>query len=139
MKKVLYILGQLDDDDIEWMIDTGSVEPIAKDHRHDPGAMEATSRIYPDQPGLTLCNSTHEALEGADALVIITEWQEFRSPDYEVIRDALADAVIFDGRNLYEPEMMEQFGLDYYAIGRGSTPGALTQKYSRRKTDRAQE
>ena len=48
-----------------------------------------------------------------------TEWQEFRSPDFSTLKDALADAVIFDGRNLYEPETVEQFGLQYYAIGRG--------------------
>jgi UDPglucose 6-dehydrogenase len=88
---------------------------------YDPEAMEEAARIYPGQPGLELCESAYSALDGADALVIITEWQEFRSPDFAKIKDKLADAVIFDGRNLYEPETIESSGLKYYAIGRGRT------------------
>jgi UDPglucose 6-dehydrogenase len=87
----------------------------------DPEAMDETRRIYSDQEGLALCASAHEALEGADALAIVTEWQEFRSPDFDVISERVADKVIFDGRNLYEPTTVEHFGLEYYAIGRGST------------------
>ena len=86
---------------------------------YDPEAMEETGRLYPEQSALVLCDTAQDALEGADALVIMTEWQEFRSPDFEVLKDRLADAVIFDGRNLYEPEIVEQHGLQYYAIGRG--------------------
>jgi len=86
---------------------------------YDPEAMEETARLYPDQEGLTLCESSYEALEGADALVIATEWQEFRSPDFHMIGQKLADGVIVDGRNLYEPETVEGLGLKYYAIGRG--------------------
>ena len=87
---------------------------------YDPEAMEETGRLYPDQSGLTLCDTANTALEGADALVIITEWQEFRSPDFRVLQERLADAVVFDGRNLYEPESVQAAGLQYYAIGRGS-------------------
>jgi UDPglucose 6-dehydrogenase len=94
-------------------------EAGAKVQAYDPEAMDETRRLYPDQPGLGFCDSANHALEGADALVIITEWQEFRSPDFDVMKDKLADAVVFDGRNLYEPETIEQFGLSYYAIGRG--------------------
>ncbi|MDJ0757907.1 MAG: UDP-glucose/GDP-mannose dehydrogenase family protein [Woeseiaceae bacterium] len=86
---------------------------------YDPEAMEETARLYPEQPGLELCASAYDAVEGADALVIITEWQEFRSPDFAELRDKLTDRVIFDGRNLFEPSSVAQFGLDYYAIGRG--------------------
>ena len=86
---------------------------------YDPEAMEETSRLYPNQDGLEFCDSAIDALAGADALVIMTEWQEFRSPDFELLKDSLSDAVIFDGRNLYEPETVENFGLQYYAIGRG--------------------
>ena len=86
---------------------------------YDPAAMEETGRLYPEQSGLVLCDSAQDALEGADALVIITEWQEFRSPDFEMLKDRLADALVVDGRNLYEPEIVEQHGLKYYAIGRG--------------------
>jgi len=86
---------------------------------YDPEAMEEAARIYPDQAGLELCDTAYGAVDGADALVIITEWQEFRSPDFDVLKDKLGDAVIFDGRNLYEPEHVENLGLQYYAIGRG--------------------
>jgi UDPglucose 6-dehydrogenase len=81
--------------------------------------MEETTRIYGVRDDLELCRSTLETLEGADALAIVTEWQEFRSPDFDLIKDKVKDKVIFDGRNLYEPEMIESFGLEYYAIGRG--------------------
>jgi UDPglucose 6-dehydrogenase len=88
---------------------------------YDPEAMEEAARIYPNQDGLTLCESAYEALDGTDALVIVTEWQEFRSPDFQVLKEKLADSVIVDGRNLYEPETVEALGLEYYAIGRGRT------------------
>ena len=88
---------------------------------YDPEAMEETARIYPDRAGLELCDTAYEALEGSDALVIVTEWQEFRSPDFNVIKDKVADCVIVDGRNLYEPDTVESLGLKYYAIGRGRT------------------
>jgi UDPglucose 6-dehydrogenase len=86
---------------------------------YDPEAVEEAARIYPDQNGLELVDTAYGAVEGADALVIITEWQEFRSPDFAVLKEKLADAVIFDGRNLYEPDTVEGLGLQYYAIGRG--------------------
>jgi UDPglucose 6-dehydrogenase len=86
---------------------------------YDPEAMQEAARLYPRQSGLQLCDSAHDALHGADALVIITEWQEFRSPDLAVLKETLGDAAIFDGRNLYEPDVVEGVGLQYYAIGRG--------------------
>ena len=86
---------------------------------YDPEAMEEAARIYPDQEGLEFCDSAYDALDGCDALVIVTEWQEFRSPDFRVIKEKIADGVVFDGRNLYEPEHVERLGLKYYAIGRG--------------------
>ena len=86
---------------------------------YDPEAMAEAGRIYPEQDGLVLCGSAHEALEDADALAIMTEWQQFRSPDFDVIRESVSGKVIFDGRNLYEPGTVEGFGLAYYAIGRG--------------------
>jgi UDPglucose 6-dehydrogenase len=86
---------------------------------YDPEALDETARIYPNQNGLELCASAYEALQGADALAIVTEWQEFRSPDFLAIKDALGDDVIFDGRNLFDPDTVEAFGLQYYAIGRG--------------------
>jgi len=86
---------------------------------YDPEAIDETRRLYPDGNGLTLCSTALEAVTGADALAIVTEWQEFRSPDFPVLKQELADSVIFDGRNLYDPAMVEALGLRYYGIGRG--------------------
>jgi UDPglucose 6-dehydrogenase len=102
---------------------------------YDPEAMQETSHLYPDQAGLVLCSSGNDAVEGADALVIMTEWQEFKSPDFETVKECLADKVIFDGRNLYEPGVLKSLGFTYYAIGRGAIPGAEVPAYGRRKTD----
>ena len=85
----------------------------------DPVAMEECTRIYGQRDDLTLCNTAEDALQGADCLVIVTEWQQFRSPDFEVIKSKLKDPVIIDGRNLYSPEQMAKKGITYYAIGRG--------------------
>ncbi len=93
----------------------------ARVQAYDPEAANEARRIYGDCPELTLCASPEEALEGADALAIVTEWNEFRSPDFEEIRRTLKEPVIFDGRNLYDPTSMERAGIAYYAIGRGVT------------------
>lgn len=85
---------------------------------YDPVAMTETKRIYGDEPRLTLAEKPMDALEGADALLIVTEWKEFRSPDFERIKSALKQPVIFDGRNLYEPEVPRAAGIEYSAIGR---------------------
>jgi UDPglucose 6-dehydrogenase len=85
---------------------------------YDPVAMTETKRIYGDEPRLTLADKPMDALEGADALLIVTEWKEFRSPDFERIKSALKQPVIFDGRNLYEPEVPRAAGIEYSAIGR---------------------
>ena len=87
----------------------------------DPVAMEETRRIYGDRPDLTLCGSPEAALEGADALAIVTEWNVFRSPDFDGIRQALARPAIFDGRNLYDPVQLRAQGFDYFGIGRGDS------------------
>lgn len=86
---------------------------------YDPVAMDEAQRIYGDQANLTLVSSAEEALQGADALVLLTEWQEFRSPDFEMIRDQLQTPVIFDGRNVYDPDLVKSFGIRYFGIGRG--------------------
>ena len=91
----------------------------ARVRAYDPEAMNETRRLYPDSKGLTLCKSALEAVTGADALAIVTEWQEFRSPDFQMLKAELKDSVIFDGRNLYDPHMVESLGLAYYGVGRG--------------------
>ena len=68
---------------------------------------------------LTMCANGDEAVQGADALAILTEWKEFRSPDFDGLKAALATPVVFDGRNLYDPGLMRRQGFTYYAIGRG--------------------
>ena len=86
---------------------------------YDPVAMGEAKRNYGDRPDLELVAKAGDALDGADALAIVTEWQEFRSPDFDDIRDRLRHPVIFDGRNIYEPSLVRSFGLKYYGIGRG--------------------
>ncbi len=86
---------------------------------YDPQAMQETSRLYPDQDGLRLCETAYDALKGAAALVIVTEWQEFRSPDFDLIKQDLTDPVIIDGRNIYDPGLLQSLGITYYGIGRG--------------------
>ncbi len=98
----------------------------AKVQAYDPEAMEETQRIYGDRPDLMLCGTKEAALKGADALVVMTEWQAFRAPDFDLIATRLAAPVVFDGRNLYDPARMARKGFAYYAIGRGlATPAAL--------------
>ena len=91
----------------------------ARVQAYDPEAMDEARRIFGERADLCLCGSAGEALQGADALVVITEWKQFRSPDFARLQAALADAVVFDGRNLYEPAEVEAAGLAYYGIGRG--------------------
>ncbi|MBL1432076.1 MAG: UDP-glucose/GDP-mannose dehydrogenase family protein [Gammaproteobacteria bacterium] len=86
---------------------------------YDPVAAEECERIYANQSGLKLCESQDDTLSNADALVIVTEWNAFRSPDFDKIKQSLSSPVIFDGRNLYEPSLMDSLGIEYYAIGRG--------------------
>lgn len=87
----------------------------------DPEAMEEIQRIYGVRDDLTLVGTKEAALKNADALVICTEWQQFKAPDFDVIKQQLKQATIFDGRNLFEPERMVKKGFSYYAIGRGES------------------
>ncbi|HUY83599.1 MAG TPA: UDP-glucose/GDP-mannose dehydrogenase family protein [Steroidobacteraceae bacterium] len=89
---------------------------------YDPIAMAEARRLYGERDDLTLCASAAEALTDADALAIVTEWQEFRSPDFRAIKDRLRQPVIFDGRNLYDPAQMAALGFDYEGIGRAAPP-----------------
>lgn len=95
----------------------------------DPEAMEEIQRIYGVRDNLTLVGTKEAALKNADALIICTEWQQFKAPDFDVIKQQLKQAVIFDGRNLYEPERMARKGFSYYAIGRGESVRKLDENY----------
>jgi UDPglucose 6-dehydrogenase len=86
---------------------------------YDPVAMAEARRVFGDEPRIAYADSPEKALEGADALVIVTEWKEFRSPDFERLRSLLGAPRIFDGRNLYDPALLARLGFHYVAIGRG--------------------
>ena len=107
---------------------------------YDPVAMDEARRTYGSRQDLELATGAEEALDGADVLAILTEWQEFRSPDFETIRDRLRHPAIFDGRNLYEPALVQSFGLRYFGIGRGESAeaGVMAGRHAalkRRATD----
>jgi UDPglucose 6-dehydrogenase len=93
---------------------------------YDPVALDAAYAIYRAEPRVNLCVLAQTALTGADALLIVTEWKEFRSPDFDAIRAELRQPVVFDGRNLYDPEMLADAGIEYYPIGRAQPARALT-------------
>ena len=88
---------------------------------YDPVAGEEAHRLYGDRPDLLLCESPEEAVRGADALAVVTEWIAFRSPDFQRLKQELRDGVIFDGRNVYDPRIVAAAGLTYYSIGRRPT------------------
>jgi UDPglucose 6-dehydrogenase len=85
---------------------------------YDPVAAEEARRVMGDVPGLEFVASQSEALTGADALLIVTEWKEFRTPDFDGLKATLKHPLVFDGRNLYDPAFMKSIGIDYRAIGR---------------------
>lgn len=93
-------------------------EAGAKVQAFDPEAMEETQRIYGHRDDLLLCGTKESALRGADALVVLTEWQAFRAPDFDLIHSSLSSPVIFDGRNVYDAQRMQKKGFTYYSIGR---------------------
>jgi UDPglucose 6-dehydrogenase len=90
----------------------------AKVQAFDPAAMEEAQHIYGNRADLMLTGTKEAALSGADCLVIMTEWRQFKAPDFDLVKKALQSPVIFDGRNLYEPHRMKERGIDYFGIGR---------------------
>ncbi len=90
----------------------------AKVQAYDPEAMEETQRLYGSQDNLTLSGTKEAALKGADALIIVTEWQSFRAPDFDLIQSQLSEPTVFDGRNMFEPIRMSKKGFTYYSVGR---------------------
>jgi UDPglucose 6-dehydrogenase len=97
----------------------------ARIQAYDPVAREEAMRVMGDVANLAFVDTAAAALEGADALVIVTEWKEFRTPDFDAIKAALRSPLVFDGRNLYEPPLMKEFGFEYHCIGR---PGRADAK-----------
>jgi len=89
---------------------------------YDPVAMAEARKVMADASGLSFASDQAGALDGSDALLIITEWRQFKSPDFEQIRATLKQPVVFDGRNLYDPAMMKSMGIDYHGIGRAAAP-----------------
>ncbi|MBB3194999.1 UDP-glucose dehydrogenase family protein [Roseateles terrae] len=85
---------------------------------YDPVAMSEASRILSTNPGVSFCERAEHALADADALIIVTEWKEFRTPDFDRFKSDLKQPVVFDGRNLYEPMMMKTLGIEHHPIGR---------------------
>jgi len=85
---------------------------------YDPVAMEEAKKIFAEEPGVRFATSTVGALDGADALIIVTEWKEFRSPDFDDMKKRLKSPVVFDGRNLYDPVVMRDAGIEYFSVGR---------------------
>ncbi len=85
---------------------------------YDPVAMDEGKRIFKDEKHLSFADTQNEALKNADALIIVTEWTEFRSPDFTLIKSSLKSPMIFDGRNLYDPKAVRALGFNYYPIGR---------------------
>ena len=94
----------------------GLLEAGATVRAYDPEAGTTAKRLFGAR--ISLCEKSYDALSGADALAIITEWNEFREPDFEKMRSLLKTPVVFDGRNLYSPEHMRALGFRYYSIGR---------------------
>jgi len=87
---------------------------------YDPVAMHEARRVFGELPGLRFVNDQAAALQGSDALLIVTEWRQFKSPDFEQIRSTLKQPVVIDGRNLYDPVLMKQMGIEYRGIGRAA-------------------
>lgn len=95
----------------------------AKVRVYDPVALDEARHLYGETAGLEFCESAEEALQGANALAVVTEWKNFWSPDFGNLAEQLSDKAIFDGRNLYQPDALKPFGLRYFAIGRGEQLG----------------
>jgi len=90
----------------------------ARVQAYDPEAMNECQRIYGQRDDLVLMGTAEAALRNADALVTVTEWQQFRSPDFDAIKQSLEQPVIFDGRNMYSPDRLDAREITYYSIGR---------------------
>ncbi|HET6512267.1 MAG TPA: UDP binding domain-containing protein, partial [Candidatus Kapabacteria bacterium] len=96
----------------------GLLERGAKVHASDPAAISAIKSVIPESDKVTYHRKNYDALKGCDALLVVTEWNEFRNPDFDLMLNSINDKVIFDGRNIYDPDRMREHGFTYYGIGR---------------------
>jgi UDPglucose 6-dehydrogenase len=92
---------------------------------YDPVAMQEAARVMKHLPRVSYVKSQAEALAGADALLVVTEWKEFRNPDFDGMKAALKQPLVFDGRNIYDPALMRSLGIEYTGIGRGHVPKSV--------------
>lgn len=99
----------------------------AKIQAHDPAALKEAERLFAEYLGneVRLYTKRYDCLEKADALLVLTEWNQFREPDFYLIKETLKHPVIFDGRNLYQPKRLRSMGIDYFCIGRSSGESKL--------------
>ena len=102
------------------VIINGLIDRGAKVVAHDPIAIDEAQHLFADNASITLVDDPYLATQGADALLIVTEWKVFRSPDFDRLKQQLKQPVVFDGRNIYEPEQMANEGFDYFGIGRSN-------------------
>ena len=93
----------------------------ARVRAYDPVACDEARRLYSDEERLTLCERRDDTLDEADGLIVVTEWNEFRSPDFTAIGSMLKSPVVFDGRTLYDTDHLNSLGFTHYAIGRGNS------------------
>ena len=96
----------------------GLVKRGARVAAYDPIAIDEAKRTLASMPGVSFAKSPLDALRDADALVLVTEWQEFRSPDFSELKRLLRQPLVFDGRNLFDPQLVRAAGLEYFGIGR---------------------
>jgi len=113
----------------------------AKVQAHDPEALEEAARIFGEQVGqdLFLHGKRYDTLDGADALIVMTEWNAFREPDFHLIKEMLQAPAIFDGRNLYDPKRLRDMKIDYFSIGRPTLNGAIERSNGSVKNERLVE
>jgi UDPglucose 6-dehydrogenase len=85
---------------------------------YDPAAIDEAKHVMAGEKGISYAASPVDALDDADALIIVTEWKEFRSPDFDALKSRLKQPVVIDGRNLYDPRVMNESGIEYLSVGR---------------------
>ena len=102
------------------VIINGLLDKGASIKAYDPVAAEEASKLYSEEQSISFYDDIYQCAEQTDSLVIITEWKNFKSPDFERLKNSMNQALIFDGRNIYEPQVLSEYGFKYYGIGRSN-------------------